>query len=39
MQACGARVRRDLSTEELTEMEQLLAGATAPGNEDGNVED
>jgi hypothetical protein len=26
-------------TEELTEREQLVAGATGPGNEDGNVED
>jgi FMN reductase len=34
-----ARVRRDVFTEELTEMEQLLVGATGPGNEDANVED
>ena len=39
LQACGPRARRDVFTEELTEMEQLLAGATGPGNEDGNVED
>lgn len=39
LQACGPRTPRDVFTEEVTEMEQLLAGATGPGNDDGNVED
>ncbi|MBV9312670.1 MAG: FMN reductase [Pseudonocardia sp.] len=38
LHACGTRTRRDVFTEDLAEMERLLAAAPRPG-EDGTVED
>ena len=38
LQACGPRTRRDVFTEELTDMERLLAGWQPPGAGD-TVED
>ncbi|BBY17797.1 NADPH-dependent FMN reductase family protein [Mycolicibacterium litorale] len=37
LQACGARTRRDVFTEELTEMQRLLGSSQPHG--DGTVED